>query len=532
MICNHCNRLSLTCTWPAQQTPRGRLSSRSRSPFVCPQGAEHFRHLGRENTGRALSSPTDMNLDGRADGLSHSARLYAMSSDYNLDILLSAYFCRIHPIQANGFMHRPTLERDIRRKSAHPLTVKAICAVSASFLVNQNQDPRGQPPANPEEWVEEVKAALMYDTERIGYPKLIAALCVIQHEFGAGRNASAWTICALAVRLALAMGLNHEEARDTTLTFVEKEFRRRLMWAVYACDCMCHGGLDDYMLLSQETIRVPLPASEHHFSLSIEPGERPQMTNARHNMERLAHGADGLMSRYVRLMCLRTHVLRYVHLMSECPNGDSYVKNVTGHQTHVWDSTSPFHEMVTELKIWKDTLPPELHLTLDNLFARRTSHELGALCLLHCWHDQLHCSLYRIALPGFDESAPATYLADAPDGWVDKLRHATYIRASALIHKFSLLRRSFPEHIPESWQFATLAIEATRNVLQYLAIAHPWGLDPAKHQATLRDFSDMVETVAKMEIHLRGTRVKVRDLVRILDRHGFRVDVSHVRTSP
>ena len=132
----------------------------------------------------------------------------------------------------------------------------------------------------------------------------------MEHELGAGHNASAWTITALAVRLALAMNLNDETANDGDMSFVEREQRCRMMWAAYACDSMCHGGLNDFVLLPITSMRIPLPASEHHYSLSIEPPTRPHLPSARESPQPLLHGADGMMSRYARLMSIRTDVLK------------------------------------------------------------------------------------------------------------------------------------------------------------------------------------------------------------------------------
>jgi hypothetical protein len=42
--------------------------------------------------------------------------------------------------------------------------------------------------------------------------------------------------------------------------------------------------------------------------------------------------------------------------------------------------------------------------------------------MLHLWYHQIHCELFRIALPGYSESAGPETLAEAPTGWLDNVR--------------------------------------------------------------------------------------------------------------
>lgn len=295
--------------------------SQSRSPLPLP----------RRNYSERASLPSKANTAGPEDrcfsplnqrhthqsGVSRIFREHTISSSLELDRLISTYFHHIHPIQANGFLHRPTIERQIQEKSASPLTIKVICAVAASYSRTGHNSNHSK---DPERWVQEVKNALMCDTERIGYPKLVATLCLVQHEFGAGRNTSAWTFTALAVRLALAMGLNSETAAQSSADPLEREQRRRLMWAAYACDSICHGGVDDYVLVDANSIRVPLPSSENDFNLSIDSCRQVDMLQAGESTQTLPSGDEGFMSRYVRLMSIRTDILRQVHTQNCFPS--------------------------------------------------------------------------------------------------------------------------------------------------------------------------------------------------------------------
>lgn len=129
--------------------------------------------------------------------------------------------------------------------------------------------------------------------------------------------------------------------------------------------------------------------------------------------------------------------------------------------------------------------------------------------LLHMWYDQLHCSLYRLTLPGADESASEALLSTAPEGWVAKVRYATYLRGCSLRQKFVTLKQHFPTYRPENWQFATLALEVTRNLLQYLAVAYPSTLPDPEHRQTLQGFEDIVTVISRMTPLMIGIEIKV-----------------------
>jgi hypothetical protein len=61
-------------------------------------------------------------------------------------------------------------------------------------------------------------------------------------------------------------------------------------------------------------------------------------------------------------------------------------------------------------------------LSREVIFVRDGTDALAPLVMLHLWYHQIHCELFRIALPGYSESAGPETLADAPTGWLDKVR--------------------------------------------------------------------------------------------------------------
>jgi hypothetical protein len=66
----------------------------------------------------------------------------------------------------------------------------------------------------------------------------------------------------LAARLAFAKRLNYE---DHTLSVVEQESRRRLMWSIFVLDKFCSGGVAELTLVSAESLEIRLPTIERAF---------------------------------------------------------------------------------------------------------------------------------------------------------------------------------------------------------------------------------------------------------------------------
>lgn len=84
-------------------------------------------------------------------------------------------------------------------------------------------------------------------------------------------------LSGLAVRMAHALQLNVEfspdilcaEANESSPPAVEKESRRRLMWACYILDAWTGSGVDQLTLLREADIKIQLPCNERNFRLRI-----------------------------------------------------------------------------------------------------------------------------------------------------------------------------------------------------------------------------------------------------------------------
>jgi len=68
----------------------------------------------------------------------------------------------------------------------------------------------------------------------------------------------AWTICGLAIRHALALGL-HVRSEADSVSDAEKEHRVRLWWSLYSLECLLNELTGRPSCISDRDISTPLP---------------------------------------------------------------------------------------------------------------------------------------------------------------------------------------------------------------------------------------------------------------------------------
>ncbi|KAH7137071.1 fungal-specific transcription factor domain-containing protein [Dactylonectria estremocensis] len=253
-----------------------------------------------------------------------------------------------------------------------------------------------------------------------------AALVLARHEINNGNFGSTWMLSSVATRAALALGLNTQgRVGEGSLSFREQETRRRLFWSCYCLDRMMSTGRPELVVLRAEHITLQLPCEEHQYSYDI-----PCWTPIKNLEEWMPSDGQlqaqvdiGLFGHYVQIMQMRYCMLKYVR------NHPEQLEEV-----RPWDATSSFAQCVHKISMWKQSLLPQFQLLPDTIHARQSQDQLLPLIMLHVWYEQCMSDLYRIVMPGFPETLPASMLLDAPAGWVQQhqsacVRHASNIAA-------------------------------------------------------------------------------------------------------
>lgn len=293
--CQRCRAYDIACVYENEPVDDASKAARKRrsAKWRQPTNAEHrpARHALRLE-----SDPMPLNDK--------------LASRQELSQLIQAFFVHVYPVQAMAFIHRARLIRQVEEGRASPLLIKSLCAISARFLPNADEDhvDGGIAPAT---WCQGAKIDLMTDLDHISTTKLAAVLCILNHEFNCGRTESAWIFISIAVRMARALGLNVENP-DASMPWLEKETRRRLMWSTFCADCFFSAGWPEYSLISATELRIFLPSEEASFVLGMEqPGQSLEDLMDGYKSDELAISklSSGLMTRWIWLMALRTKLL-------------------------------------------------------------------------------------------------------------------------------------------------------------------------------------------------------------------------------
>ena len=85
-----------------------------------------------------------------------------------------------------------------------------------------------------DEYAANARKLLSLEFDRPTLSNVQAFVILALHEFGSSRSARAWMFAGIAIRMAIALGLNVEdEAKWSTQSWTECELRRRVFWATF-----------------------------------------------------------------------------------------------------------------------------------------------------------------------------------------------------------------------------------------------------------------------------------------------------------
>lgn len=462
-----------------------------------------------------------------------SARETSLAASIDMNLIVDYYFTHIYPIRCNGFIHKPTLLREIQNGTAPRLLLLALHLVTAQFKNPQSSLGQEQGVLD-----HEVRGSLMNGLERPSTVNLTILLLLINCDLSAGRSLSVWTLTALAVRLAYGLRLN-DDSTYAGLPWVRQETRRRLMWSAYCLDKLIGAGAAMYSLCLGSSLKLQLPCTERNFSLGIpcetgrlhigngyEPGHTTIFPDA---MPR----TGGLMSCYVELSIIRESILRYgvrsltifcVHLLT--PGSNRHTRNVKATDGYPWEFNSPHNKCLSDLFKWTQLLPLELALTPENIYARQASSQLSALVVLHVMQGQCLCDLYRVTIPGNPEALDPALLGHAPPGWVDQAQSNCFKSAQGLWDTLDLVQGLIPTHVQLDDYIGYCAYESVRIQLSYITNVLPREISAEVMANSVPKMGALYEVVVKMrESHPSMNKI-VMELQKMLVHHGIIWDPS------
>ncbi|KAM0540720.1 hypothetical protein ACHAPJ_013536 [Fusarium lateritium] len=379
-----------------------------------------------------------------------------LPSGNNIRTVVDHYFANIHPLRCFAFVHRPSFTRQLDKgfeSDDEKALLHIICAQGAKFYALaidvEDQDAKATLiRAAGNSWAKKAEMLILTNFGKISVQRLMTCILLYDFHFRLGEYTQALMLSGLAVRMAHALQLNIEfspdvlcaEANESSPPAVEKESRRRLMWACYILDAWTGSGVDQLTLLREADIKIQLPCNERNFRLRI-----PCVTETLgvgHVLQflppaivpRRPAANMGIMAYYIRIVTLWKRVVRYVKHLNTSPPP--------------WLPESDFAALDADLRSWGRHLPEFISYSTDTIYARLESDQLGSLVLLHCTYHHNLLDLYRISMPDLFKLIKPFYFPPNQQEFLQSLQADCFYHAQ---------------------QIATILAEAVQHGARYLA---------------------------------------------------------------
>lgn len=313
------------------------------------------------------------------------------------------------------------------------MLVLAVCAISARFSTHPQIT--GEPAfLRGESWAGPARTISLRRYDEPNITTLTVFILLGLHEFGTCQGGRSWMFAGMATRMAYALQLHREldhdplgrnnDKKSSEFSFTDREIRRRTMWACFLMDRFNSSGTERPMFADEEIIKIQLPIRESDFQMEI-PGptealdgrvpnpvnsDSGQLSDPKKNM--------GVAAYMVRIVALWGRVIKYLNMGGK--ERDSHP---------IWDSESGFAKLRKETNDFKESLPPDLVNTPENL-QNHAAEKLGnQFIFLHIATNQTLLFLNRFAIP----TAPgARNPKDMPKSFLNEAAPAAVVAAEQI----------------------------------------------------------------------------------------------------
>ena len=211
--------------------------------------------------------------------------------------------------------------------------VLSICAVSARF---SNDPAVHHTPCYlaGKAFAEEAQRQVLANFDNPNMTILISLLLLGLHEFGTMQAGKSWSFGGMATRMAYALSLHKEpedvfpkgsltdppgETNPPHYSFMNKELRRRVMWACFTMDRFNSSGTQRLGMIIESDIEIRLPMIDRDVDLGHEKiTEQLNGTIRSMDPEALTSAKDnmGVAAYMIRVIALFGRVSKYLNLVS------------------------------------------------------------------------------------------------------------------------------------------------------------------------------------------------------------------------
>lgn len=264
-----------------------------------------------------------------------------------------------------------------------------------------------------EEWASVARDIV---TKRYEWPNITILNCLLLlglHEFGTCQGGRSWSLAGQAFRMAFALQLHKDLEHDplqpnTPLSFVDREIRRRTMWACFVMDRFISSGTDRPSFIREESLRISLPVKEKNFQLGLPAstenlqGEVPGAPLPEEGLGIDVKDSMGVAAYIVKAIAVWGRAIRHLNQGGK----DMDVKQM-------WEDDSEYAKLVKEAEDLARLLPESLVYNTDNFHQHSTECMVNQFVFLHIVIQQNILFLNRFAVSSPTKDIPTTFVTNA-----------------------------------------------------------------------------------------------------------------------
>ncbi|THW33118.1 hypothetical protein D6D22_09277 [Aureobasidium pullulans] len=291
------------------------------------------------------------------DDQSHRTSIKTINKEVVAEYI-EAFFRFVYPVGCMSFLHQATFLRQWHTYTVNLSLLKVVCGSALRvFSTTQEDNERAT------QWMREAELDALQNLDDLTIPRLQALTLLAFFEFNYHvHSKKALMLLGLASRLAFAKRLNHE---DPSLSVVEQESRRRLMWSVFVLDKFCSGGVGELTLVPAEYMEIRLPTIEKAFG---------------------------------------------------------FAKRVTSSDESLYLSAQELFALDSDIDAIEQQIPDDLKWDKAHLQKRIYAPGLSGYIMLHTWRLQCKLDLHRLTVSGTKECVSETALQSTPMNFSQNLR--------------------------------------------------------------------------------------------------------------
>ncbi|OAA38569.1 zinc finger transcription factor 1 [Metarhizium rileyi] len=383
---------------------------------------------------KASGDSTDDASPSTDDGQSDESILFregidALPSRDIQEHLAEVFFDNVYG-QSYHLLHKPSYVRKLKNNTLPPVLILSVCAVAARFAPQSYLGSAAKPFLRGEEWA---SCARDICTRRYEWSNMTVLTCLLLlglHEFGTCHGGRSWALGGQAIRMAFALQLHKDLEYDpsrrgnkTPLSFIDREIRRRAMWACFLMDRFNSSGSDRPMFIKEESLDIQLPVKESCFQLDM-PAETESLDGSSPLSDSTGRGHDpkarenmGVAAYTIRAIAIWGRIVAYLH------QGGREMDS-----SPLWSETSDYKSLVHQMDELQRTLPDPLQYSTDNLKLHTTEKTASQFLLMHLSIQQNILFLHKAVVAW----ANSVGCKDAPPDFLPQASNKTLIAANRI----------------------------------------------------------------------------------------------------